>query len=165
MVTAKLISAFVFATYIVQSLYFFHTKFQASNHLVVSCSPVCVGPGRKPRRPVFSQRGSNIFIILHVHYVNICILIIMPVLHKIIYCKYLLESPRRGDPNRYQQYMILFKIIILIPTYDFPPFILCLVQTQGDFFTEKYFPVIFGHTLISNERSCSMLSSTSVSEV
>ena len=21
-------------------------------------SPVCVGPGRKPRRPVFSQRGS-----------------------------------------------------------------------------------------------------------
>ena len=23
-------------------------------------SPVCVGPGRKPRRPVFSQRGSII---------------------------------------------------------------------------------------------------------
>ena len=22
-------------------------------------SPVCVGPGRKPRRPVFSQRGSH----------------------------------------------------------------------------------------------------------
>ena len=21
-------------------------------------SPICVGPGRKPRRPVFSQRGS-----------------------------------------------------------------------------------------------------------
>ena len=30
----------------------------ASSHLVWLCSPVCVGPGRKPRRPVFSQRGS-----------------------------------------------------------------------------------------------------------
>ena len=50
--------AFVFATRIVQSLYFLNTKFQASSHLVWSCSLVCVGPGRKPRRPVFSQRGS-----------------------------------------------------------------------------------------------------------
>ena len=56
-VTAKLISAFVFATWIVQSLYFLSTKFQASNHLVWSCSLVCVGSGRKPRRSVFSQRG------------------------------------------------------------------------------------------------------------
>ena len=33
-------------------------KFQASSHLLWSYSPVCVGPGRKPRRPAFSQRGS-----------------------------------------------------------------------------------------------------------
>ena len=57
-ITAKLISAFVFATQIVQSLYFLNLKFQASNHLLWLCSLVCVGPGRKPRRPVFSQRGS-----------------------------------------------------------------------------------------------------------
>ena len=57
-VTAKLISAFVFATRIVQSLYFLNPKFQASSHLVWLYSPVCVGPGWKPRRPVFSQRGS-----------------------------------------------------------------------------------------------------------
>ena len=37
-------------------------KFQASSHLVWLYSLVCVGPGRKPRRPVFSQRGSIIFI-------------------------------------------------------------------------------------------------------
>ena len=43
---------------IVQSLYFLNPKFQASSHLLWLCSPVCVGPGRKPRRPVFSQRGS-----------------------------------------------------------------------------------------------------------
>ena len=49
----------VFATYIVQSLYFLNTKFQASNHLVWLYSLVCVRPGRKSRRPVFSQRGSN----------------------------------------------------------------------------------------------------------
>ena len=57
-VTAKLISAFVFATQIVQSLYFLNPKFQASSRLLWLHSPVCVGPGRKPRRPVFSQRGS-----------------------------------------------------------------------------------------------------------
>ena len=56
-VTAKLISAFVFATQIVQSLYFINPKFQASSHLLYLYSPVCVGPGRKPRRPVFSQLG------------------------------------------------------------------------------------------------------------
>ena len=43
---------------IVQSIYFLNTKFQASSHLLWLYSPVCVGPGRKPRRPVFSQRGS-----------------------------------------------------------------------------------------------------------
>ena len=57
-VTAKLISAFVFATRIVQSLYFITAKFKASSHLLWLYSPVYVGPGRKPRRPVFSERGS-----------------------------------------------------------------------------------------------------------
>ena len=56
-VTAKLVSAFVLATRIVQSLYFLYSKFQASNYLLWLHSLACVGPGRKPRRPVFSQRG------------------------------------------------------------------------------------------------------------
>ena len=42
-----------------QSLYFLNPKFQASSHLLWLYSLVCVGPGRKPLRPVFSQRGSN----------------------------------------------------------------------------------------------------------
>ena len=50
--------AFVFATRIVQSLYFVNPKFQASSHPLWLCSSVCVRPGRKPRRPVFSQQGS-----------------------------------------------------------------------------------------------------------
>ena len=57
-VTVQLISACVSATLIVQSLYFLNWKFKASSHLLWLYSPVCVGPGRKPRRPVFSQRGS-----------------------------------------------------------------------------------------------------------
>ena len=52
-VAAKLISAFVFATRIVQSLYFLYTKLQACSHLGWLYSLVCVGPGRKPRRPFF----------------------------------------------------------------------------------------------------------------
>ena len=47
-VTAKLISAFVFATLIVRSLYFLNPKFQASSHLLRLYSPVYVGPGQKP---------------------------------------------------------------------------------------------------------------------
>ena len=68
-VTAKLISAFVFATLIVQSLYFLNTKFQASSHLLWLYSLVCVGTGRKPRRPVFSQRGS--YHLAHVHQIHL----------------------------------------------------------------------------------------------
>ena len=41
-----------------QSLYFLNLKFQAFSHFLWLYSMVCVGPGRKPRRPVFSQRGS-----------------------------------------------------------------------------------------------------------
>ena len=58
-VTAKLICAFVFTTRIVQPLYFLNPKFQAASHLLWLSSSVCFAPGRKPRRPVFSPRGSN----------------------------------------------------------------------------------------------------------
>ena len=48
----------VFATRKVQSIYFLNPKFQASSLLLWQYSPLCVGPGQKPRRPVFSQQGS-----------------------------------------------------------------------------------------------------------
>ena len=47
-----------FLIWIVQSLYYLNLKFQASSYLLWLYSPVSVGPGRKPRRPVFLQRGS-----------------------------------------------------------------------------------------------------------
>ena len=67
----KLISAFVFATRIVQSPFFLNPKFQASSHLPQLNSPVCVRPGQKPRRPVFSQRGSFSFNVLRKHEVKV----------------------------------------------------------------------------------------------
>ena len=48
----------VFATRIVQFLIYLNLKFPASSHLLWLYSPICVGPGQNPRRPVFSQRGS-----------------------------------------------------------------------------------------------------------
>ena len=57
-VTSKLISVFVFATWIVQSLCFLNPKFQVPSHLLRLRSLIYVGPGRKPRRPVFWRRGS-----------------------------------------------------------------------------------------------------------
>ena len=57
-VTAKLISAFVFALWIVHSLFYLNPKAQASTHLLWLHSPICVGPGRKPRRPVFSKKAQ-----------------------------------------------------------------------------------------------------------
>ena len=47
-------------TDIVQSLFFLNPKFQASSSFLSLYRPVCVGPGRKPRRPFFSRRGSFI---------------------------------------------------------------------------------------------------------
>ena len=54
-VTAQLSSTFIFATWIVQSLFYLNPKFQASSHLLWVYIQVCVGPGRKPQRPVFSR--------------------------------------------------------------------------------------------------------------
>ena len=48
-VNAKLISTFVFATRIVQSLYFLSPKLQASSHLLWLYSPVCVRLVGKPK--------------------------------------------------------------------------------------------------------------------
>ena len=42
-----------------RSLCFPNPKFQVSSHFLLLYSPVCVGPSRKPRRPVFWHRGSN----------------------------------------------------------------------------------------------------------
>ena len=57
--SAKLISAFVFATWIVQFLLYLYPKFQDSNFLLWVYRPVCVGSGRKPQRPIFSRHGSH----------------------------------------------------------------------------------------------------------
>ena len=45
---------------IIQFLFYLNPKFQASSSFLSLYRPVCVGPGRKPRRPVFSRRGSFI---------------------------------------------------------------------------------------------------------
>ena len=57
--TAKLISAFIFATPIVQSFFFLNPNFQASSYPLWLYRLVCIRPGRKPRGPVFSLRGSK----------------------------------------------------------------------------------------------------------
>ena len=57
-ITANLICVFVFATRILQSLYFLNPKFQASSYLLWLYIPVCVAPVQKRRKPLFSQRGS-----------------------------------------------------------------------------------------------------------
>ena len=51
--TKAQISAFVYTTQIVQSLYFLNPKFEAPNHFLWLYSPVCVGPGQ-----VFSRCDS-----------------------------------------------------------------------------------------------------------
>ena len=58
-VTAKLISAFVFAIQIVQFLLDLTPKFQASSLLLCLYRPVCVGPVRKPHC-WFSHEAAHI---------------------------------------------------------------------------------------------------------
>ena len=56
-VTAKLISAFVSVTLIVQSLTFLNPKFQASSHLLWLYSPVWVGNPEDR----FSHNGAQLY--------------------------------------------------------------------------------------------------------
>ena len=51
----KLISAFVFATLIVLSLFFLNLKFQASSSFLCFYKSVCVGPVRKPHCLFFHE--------------------------------------------------------------------------------------------------------------
>ena len=55
-----LISAFVFTSRIVPSLFFQNSKIQASSNLQCLYSSFCVGPGRKPKQLVLSCHGSII---------------------------------------------------------------------------------------------------------
>ena len=58
---AKLISAFVFATRIVQFLFYLNPKFQVSSSFLCLYSPVCVGLVRKPHC-WFSHEAAHITI-------------------------------------------------------------------------------------------------------
>ena len=55
MLFKQLISTFIFAIQMVQSLYFLNPKVQASSHIMWMHSPVCIGPSRQPGRQVFSR--------------------------------------------------------------------------------------------------------------
>ena len=44
---------------------------EISSHLLWLYSPVCVGPGRKSRRPVFSQRGSIVLPTVNLNWKNL----------------------------------------------------------------------------------------------
>ena len=61
--TVKLISAFVFATQIVQFLFFLNPKSQASSLLLCLFRLVCVRPGRKHKLLFSVHEASNNFCI------------------------------------------------------------------------------------------------------
>ena len=67
-VTAKLITAFVFATRLVQFLYFLNSKLQASSLPLCLPSLVCVGPVRRPHffhdAAHISLHSGSIFVIV-----------------------------------------------------------------------------------------------------
>ena len=66
-VTGKLIIAFVFATWIVQFLYFLNPKFSASSDLLALYRPVCVGPVEK-RHCWFSYDAAYLLFQVWHHY-------------------------------------------------------------------------------------------------
>ena len=66
-VTAKLISAFVFASRIVQLLFYLSPKFQDSSSFLCLYRPVCVGPVRKPHC-WFSHQAAHLTICIYCHH-------------------------------------------------------------------------------------------------
>ena len=69
-VNAQLISAFVIATQIVQFLFYFYSKIQASSFLLRLYRPIFVGPGRNPKLLVSSCSGP--YSVLDVQAINLC---------------------------------------------------------------------------------------------
>ena len=67
---AKLISAFVFATRIVQFLFYLNPKFQASSSFLYLYRPVCVGPVRKPHC-WFSHEAAHMFIRCYLYFLYV----------------------------------------------------------------------------------------------
>ena len=59
--------AFVFATRIVQFLFYLNPKFQASSSILCLYRPVCVGPGRKPHC-CFSTRRLKLMTLILLQY-------------------------------------------------------------------------------------------------
>ena len=84
-VTAKLISAFVFTTPIVQSLFFPDPNFLASSYLLWLYRLVCVRSGQKPRRPVFLHCDSNILESFYLNLYYLCFSIGMAINRNSIY--------------------------------------------------------------------------------
>ena len=62
-VTAQLISVFIFAAWIVQSLFFLNLKFQASSLFLRLCRLVCVIPGQEVHRPIFGVSSVSLLIV------------------------------------------------------------------------------------------------------
>ena len=73
--SAKLISAFVFATRIVQFLFYLNPKFQASSSFLCLYRPVWVGPVRKPHC-WFSHEAAHMIICKVMMYISVLIQIL-----------------------------------------------------------------------------------------
>ena len=58
----QLISAFVFATWIVQFLFYFNPTFQASISFLCLYRPVCVGPVQKPHCWFSREEANSVFL-------------------------------------------------------------------------------------------------------
>ena len=69
-VTAKLISAFVFATLIVQFLLYLNPKFQASSSFLCLYRSVCIISVRKPHRWFSHEAAQMMESQKHVHFDN-----------------------------------------------------------------------------------------------
>ena len=82
-VTAKLISAFVFATWIVHFLFFLNPKFQASSLLLRLCSLICVRTVRKPHC-WFPTRRHIFYLIWHLYCPNVVLSIFLYIFY---FCK------------------------------------------------------------------------------
>ena len=67
--TAQMFSVFIFDTRIEEFILYIYSQFQDSSFLLSLYRPVCVRPGREPRKSVFSRRGSYVpFLFSQLHF-------------------------------------------------------------------------------------------------
>ena len=112
-----------------QFLLYLNPKFQASSSFLSWYRSVCVGPGRKPRRPVFSRRGSYRF-------ENLCVQTILYYMRRIVRKPEFCLCENKGADQLRLCFRYTDRTISLLLKSEISSFWVCFCDCTGRFVSD-----------------------------